>query len=434
MIGDETRTDPARSEDAPEDGGSRWPTIGLPRRELLVSAGTLAFLPGVSASESASVDTGGSPASLTGGPSAAAAVPRAIDFDDGLGVVGTEPGDPSSTGAESVSLLRTDGSEVQPVATLHPDRAGTGFGAAVAVSGSTVAVGADFAEDERGVPTGSVAVFSHSGDRWVRHTRLTPPTLRGVERFGGALAASGDRILVGARGAYTGPHRRTGAAHLFERSGGAWESVATLVPDEPVEAAGRATALDEETAVVAARVDLEATGLAAVFTRSPPGWDQTGRLTPPDDRTDSRFGAAVAVDGDTVVVGAPDEDNENGSYAGGAYVFTRRGRGWRLSRRLLAPDGSAGDRFGSAVDVTGDLAIVGAAFGDSGTGRRTGVGLGSTTVFRLDTGRPTGVAIDRSVSSATQLGDAVAIDDTTALVTANRDRTDPTGLAAVIAL
>src|SRR5439155_12747270 len=87
---------------------------------------------------------------------------------------------------------------------------------------------------------------------------------------------------------------------------------------------------------------------------------------------DDLFGHSVAIDGDTVVVGAHYGNTPAGRDAGAAYVFLRLGHTWIRQAKLLAPDGAQGDSFGSSVAIEGDTAVVAAAFGTTPTGERAG--------------------------------------------------------------
>ena len=73
-----------------------------------------------------------------------------------------------------------------------------------------------------------------------------------------------------------------------------------------------------------------------------------------------RFGGTVSVSGDTLVVGAPEEDTTGGTDAGAAYVFVRSGTAWIQQARLTASDAAPRYGFGSSVSVSGDTAVVGA--------------------------------------------------------------------------
>ena len=92
-----------------------------------------------------------------------------------------------------------------------------------------------------------------------------------------------------------------------------------------------------------------------------------------DGQDEDHFGDAVETNGDFAMVGAPDAD-ENGTDAGAVYVYEPINNQWTESAKLLAPDGADGDNFGGAVDMFGDLAIVGARFDDPD---------GSAYIYRL---------------------------------------------------
>ena len=95
-----------------------------------------------------------------------------------------------------------------------------------------------------------------------------------------------------------------------------------------------------------------------------PTWSQAQELTAPDGAAGDRFGYAVSVSGDTAVIGAAYQHNEQG----GAYVFVRSAGAWSLQQELSAADGAAGDGFGWSVSVTGDTALIGAPNKNNGQG------------------------------------------------------------------
>ena len=103
---------------------------------------------------------------------------------------------------------------------------------------------------------------------------------------------------------------------------------------------------------------------------------------PADGERGDEFGAAVALSGDTLVVGAPG-DGDSGSLAGSVYVFQRSGTGWTLRQKLLADDAQAADRFGSAVAVDDNTLVAGAPFADHLSNRRN---FGRAYVFEQTNG------------------------------------------------
>jgi hypothetical protein len=80
----------------------------------------------------------------------------------------------------------------------------------------------------------------------------------------------------------------------------------------------------------------------------------------PSEPAFDHFGSAIAISGDTLVVGAPDDDLPGGLHEGSAYVFVRSGNGWIEQQKLRASDPAAGALFGASVAIQGDTLVVGA--------------------------------------------------------------------------
>ncbi len=123
-------------------------------------------------------------------------------------------------------------------------------------------------------------------------------------------------------------------------------------------------------------------GAAYVFVRDGDTWTQQAYLKASNTGASDYFGSSVAIDGDTVVVGAPYEDSsatgiggsqsDNSATDGGAvYVFVRNGETWSQQAYVKASNAEAGDYFGMSVAVHGDTIVVGAPYEDSST---TGIG------------------------------------------------------------
>ena len=140
-------------------------------------------------------------------------------------------------------------------------------------------------------------------------------------------------------------------AELTASDGATWETF------------GYSVAVDGDTMVASAPYDNDngnASGSAYVFIRQSGTWSQAAKLTASDGALYDQFGYSIAVDGDTVVVGARYDDN--GSNSGSAYVFTKPGSGWTstsIAAKLTASDGAANDWFGASVAVDGDTVVVG---------------------------------------------------------------------------
>jgi hypothetical protein len=180
----------------------------------------------------------------------------------------------------------------------------------------------------------------------------------------------------------------SGAVYVFVRNGSTWSQQAYLKASNtgPEDFFGEAVAISGDTIVVGASAEdggargvngnqnNEAgydSGAAYVFVRSGTNWSQQAYLKPSNADPDDRFGQGVAVDGDTVVVGALSESSKarqvNGNqadnsahHAGAAYVFARNGTNWSQQAYLKAFNAEAGDSFGYPVGISGDTVVVGA--------------------------------------------------------------------------
>lgn len=279
------------------------------------------------------------------------------------------------------------------------------FGHAVAVDGDSLAVGAH-AHHDLGRRIGSVYVFRRRADSWREEARLTIP---GSLRFGHAVAIGGDRLAVGAPGDLAG-NVPAGAVHVFRRSGSSWTREAKLTADdaEGGDLFGAAVAISGDTIAVGASADDERgsmTGAAYVFRRDGGTWRQEAKLVPEDAAALNEVGKVVAIDGDTVVLGA-EGGGEVGKFAGAAYVFRREGNGWRQEAKLLASDSQPADRFGNAVAIHGDTIAIGAHFADP-----AGVGSGAAYVFRRSQGgwRQAAKLMPKGAAAGDEFGRATAV-------------------------
>ncbi len=255
-------------------------------------------------------------------------------------------------------LLATDGS------------AGDALGYSVAISGNFAFVGA--AEDDINGPySGSVVIFERSGGVYTQIQRLVPSDGAAESLFGGDVAASGDTLVVGANGHST-QFPYSGAAYVFVRNGSIWTEQAKLIAsDEKPEAAfGWKVEVAGDTALVTAIQD-DASGLysgaAYVFSRNAGVWTEQQKLVPGDGAAQDEFGDALALDGDTALIGAP-YDDDNASNTGSVYVFDRVNGTFVQTQKLHASDAMAIDRFGfdEGIKLSGTTAAIGAVGVDVG--------------------------------------------------------------------
>lgn len=93
-------------------------------------------------------------------------------------------------------------------------------------------------------------------------------------------------------------------------------------------------------------------------------WFQQAKLTPNDGVLDDQFTRALAISGNTAIIGAPGSDISGRENQGSAYVFVKEGNSWSQQSKLIASDGQADDLFGSSVDIYGDTVVIGAKEAD----------------------------------------------------------------------
>ena len=177
--------------------------------------------------------------------------------------------------------------------------------------------------------------------------------------FGYRVAISGNVVVVGASGRDCTSGANCGSAYVFRLSGANWVQEAELIPPDlaPFDRFGGAVAVAAERIVVGAADSdpngVSSAGAAYVFRFDGTAWVQEAKLTAPDAAEFDRFGTSVAVQGDRVFVGAPSSGVD-----GSLYIFRRQGTAWMIEAKLLPPP-CADASFGWAVSVHGDRALVG---------------------------------------------------------------------------
>jgi hypothetical protein len=314
--------------------------------------------------------------------------------------VGGDQEDNSLAGAGAVYVFVRNGVNWSQQAYLKASNtgAGDGFGGSVALDGDTLVVGAP-AEDSAATgvdgaqannsatDSGAVYVFARSGAIWSQTAYLKASNTDAGDKFGTSVAVSGDTVVAGAPGEDSvgdpadNSSQDAGAAYAFVRNGSTWSQQAYVkAPD--TSGFGISAAISGDTLVAGCLSDaLGGRSSAYVFARGGGEWAEQAQLGASNGDLEDRFGWSVAVSGDTVLVGAPQEDSaatgvdgnqgdNSASDSGAAYVFARSGSTWPQRAYLKASNAAAGDRFGVSVALSRDAALVGAL---AESGRSSGV-------------------------------------------------------------
>lgn len=290
---------------------------------------------------------------------------------------------------------------------------GAVFGAAIDLDGSSLLVGAPGAAE-----SGAAYVFSRDSARgWQQQARLAAPDPGFGDRFGASVALSGPVALVGAP-----DDGNMGSVHAFDHQApDAWmhRQMLTPVPQETGSAFGAAIALDREYALVGAPMGTEPrgreAGLAFLYARTAGSdWILRAVLQASDARQHNNFGAAVAVgrqeltDVPYAVVGAP---QAGPGREGAAYLFAETDMRWTEVDRYSPQESVSGDRTGTAVAMRGNLVVIGIPGRDAGAAEDD---AGSAYLLSLEaphTWQESAQLTARDPAAQARFGSAVAIGD-----------------------
>ncbi len=292
--------------------------------------------------------------------------------------------------------------------------AGSGkFGAALALQGGTLLIGAP-----RGGALGSgrAYVFVADGDRWVLQSALQPAAGKNLDMFGYAVALDGDRALVGAPGRDSDEALNHGAAYVYGRGAdGKWTQQASLLASDrrASDVFGLSVALAGNSAFVGS---VGAAGNAgAVYAFEDQGaaqWIEHQKLVAADGADGDGFGISLAATSTRIAVGAYHDDIDGRIDQGSVHLFARAGQAWVPERKLIAADGAAGEVLGWSVALS-DAAVL------AGGRRLTDAATrGNARLFRLRGGEwgEEQAPLPSNIAARSELAYAVAIDATQAMI------------------
>ncbi len=336
--------------------------------------------------------------------------------DSGTIGVNGNPADNSRSDSGAVYVFVRNGSTWSQQAYIKASNpeAGDNFGYSVALSGDTLVVGAlneaSAATGVNGNPSdnsspssGAAYVFVRTGTNWAQQAYLKASNTAASDLFGYAVAIHADTIVIGSpyeASAATGVNGNqadnsalySGAAYVFTRSGTVWNQQAYLKASNTGtnDTFGAAVAISSDTVAVGALVEAsgsagvngnqldnsaDGAGAVYIYTRNGGNWSQQAYIKASNPGIGDAFGYGLALDADTLAVGAFQEDSssvgvdgnqsDNTSRdAGAAYVFVRNGTVWSQQAYLKASNTRSNQNFGLSLAVSGDNLVI-AAIGDS---------------------------------------------------------------------
>lgn len=255
--------------------------------------------------------------------------------------------------------------------------AGDQFGHSLGLSGDTMVMGAP-TDEAWFFFGGSAYVMVRENGSWVQQDKVIGASVDTSDRFGWACDVSGDTMVITSLFG-DGASPVSGKAYVFERSGSVWTETQIIEPldGETSDWFGRSVSIEGDTMVFGIPQDDDNgsdSGSVWVWAYNGLVWIPQGKLLANDGVAGDNFGQSVSLSGDTIVVGAPFDD-DSGSSTGSAYVFTRIGTTWTQQSKLTASDGDTGDSFGYSVACDGDRALIGSYRANlSGIGSEAGAG------------------------------------------------------------
>lgn len=296
------------------------------------------------------------------------------------------------------------------------------FGRSVSLSGDLLLVGAD--GDNSGAPgAGSAYVFSVSTGEIVQ--TLNNPTPAFVDLFGYSVSISGEHAVVGAIRAGEAGVQGAGAAYVFSTTTGQLIRTWTSPNPNELDVFGAATAIDQGNVVIGAYWDdSSGTDAGAAFVYDVDTGAQRFAFANPTLGAFGYFGYSVAVSGNQFAAGAPFEDVDRVTDVGVVYLMD--GRSGETQFEIANPNPAASDAFGAAIAMSGDLLVVGAHRADDGA-----IDGGVAYVFNSLTGQLISTLRNPLPKNQDYFGSSVAIWNEQVVVGAYRKDDDVTGAVDV---
>ena len=242
------------------------------------------------------------------------------------------------------------------------------FGYSVAINGTTAIFGAPQASGIT-ANSGKAYVFVLNNNKWVFQATLMASDGVSGDMFGNSVSFDPvtQTVIVGAPNVMNNGNTHAGAAYVFVYNGTTWSQQIKLTASDGLayDYFGTAVLISGDTAIIGAvgvpGADLHL-GAVYFFTRVGTTWTSHPRLMPADQSNgDNDFGYALAIDGNTLVIGARGFDH-GGVSNGSVYVYVGSGASWSQQAELLVSEPVPGTNFGASVALSGNTLVAGAPY------------------------------------------------------------------------
>ena len=288
-------------------------------------------------------------------------------------------------GAAYVYVLNHSGWSQQAKLVAELSFAEDTVGGKVALKNDVAVLGA-MNRDDKGKDSGAVIIFERQSHNWRQTQVLTAPDAKPGDAFGQSVSLTENHLVVGApRNDALGED--SGAAYIYKRDKGKWRYQSKITASDGAAGDLFGISLDTHGSTIIVGADLhddkaENAGAVYVYSLEEKQWKEEAKLMANDGNKTDIFGVRVALFDNTALISARRDDIEGvGIDAGSAYVFERHKGVWRQISKLTSPDGAADDRFGRAVALTKDTAIISAMNNDA-----NGIDTGAIYIFKKESG------------------------------------------------
>jgi hypothetical protein len=197
----------------------------------------------------------------------------------------------------------------------------------------------------------------------IQEAKILPEDVVGVGgqqmQFGQSISIDGNRAAIAAPAMFA-----HGVVYIFDFDGLNWNRTARIIADdiEIRDKFGNAVSLQGDRLLIGNYFDNDNgsfAGAAYIFELENGEWIQKNRFTAGDISSSYGFGISLSLDGDRALIGSRGAKNGNGESVGAAYVFELVAGNWVETHKLIASDGDIGDEFGASVNLENNRAIVG---------------------------------------------------------------------------
>ncbi len=252
------------------------------------------------------------------------------------------------------------------------------------------------------------------------------------DQFGESVAISGDTAVVGAWLEDNGHGLNAGSAYVYQWTGAQWVQIIKLMAPDGMadDRFGQAVAVYHDLIVIGASLadvnGLSNSGAAYVYRRHAGVWAYEGKLAASDPAANDRFGLAVAAGESGIAIGAPREERQGGMDQGAVYTYFYANSVWTQNAKLVASKPGSSDWFGFHLDMEGTILAIGSQNDDTPGG---GVDAGSVYVYNFQNAAWVQTQLVRALdgSVGANFGASVAINGDIMAVGAERDTTPGIG-------